>query len=110
MAEFYRKKKKVCQMCAGKSVDYKDPEILRKYIKSPRVVNVAKKYFNCSDIKGVELEDQNNELHWESRILLGEIMTIEGYEPEQVLSEFTLAFLEDLGYYKANYYTGGLMQ
>ena len=30
--EFYRKKKKICQMCAGKSVDYKDPEILRKYI------------------------------------------------------------------------------
>lgn len=28
MAEFYRKKKKICQMCAGKS----DPEILRKYI------------------------------------------------------------------------------
>ena len=22
MAEFYRKKKKICQMCAGKSVDY----------------------------------------------------------------------------------------
>ena len=32
MAEFFRKKKKICQMCAGKSVDYKDPEILRKYI------------------------------------------------------------------------------
>ena len=32
MAEFYRKKKKICQMCAGQSVDYKDPEILRKYI------------------------------------------------------------------------------
>ena len=32
MAEFNRKKKKICQMCAGKSVDYKDPEILRKYI------------------------------------------------------------------------------
>ena len=32
MAEFYRKKKKICQMCAGKSVDYKDPGILKKYI------------------------------------------------------------------------------
>ena len=32
MAEFFRKKKKVCQMCAGKSVDYKEPEILKKYI------------------------------------------------------------------------------
>lgn len=32
MAEFYRKKKKVCQMCAGKSVDYKDTMIINKYI------------------------------------------------------------------------------
>ena len=32
MVEFFRKKKKVCQLCAGKSVDYKNPEILRKYI------------------------------------------------------------------------------
>jgi len=33
VAEFYgRKKKKVCQMCLGKSVDYKDVDIIRKYI------------------------------------------------------------------------------
>ena len=31
MAEFYRRKK-VCQMCAGKSVDYKDGAIVSKYI------------------------------------------------------------------------------
>ena len=33
MAEFYVKKpKKVCQLCAGKPVSYKNPEIIRKYI------------------------------------------------------------------------------
>lgn len=32
MAEFYLKKKKICQMCAGKSVDYKDVAIINKYI------------------------------------------------------------------------------
>ena len=32
MAEFYRKKKKICQMCAGKSVDNKDVMIINKYI------------------------------------------------------------------------------
>ena len=32
MAEFYRKKKKVCLMCQGKTFDYKDVDILRKYI------------------------------------------------------------------------------
>ena len=31
MAEFYRRKK-VCQMCAGKTVDYKDVMIVSKYI------------------------------------------------------------------------------
>ena len=32
MAEFRRKKKKICQMCAGKSVDYTDVMIINKYI------------------------------------------------------------------------------
>jgi small subunit ribosomal protein S18 len=32
MGEPFRRKKKICQMCAGKTVDYKDVEIIRKYI------------------------------------------------------------------------------
>ena len=32
MAEFYRKKKKVCQMCAGRNVDYKDVETIKRYV------------------------------------------------------------------------------
>ena len=32
MAEFYRKKKKVCYMCTGKDINYKDVDTLRKYI------------------------------------------------------------------------------
>ena len=32
MAEFYKKKKKVCYMCTGKDMDYKDVETLKKYI------------------------------------------------------------------------------
>ena len=32
MTEFYRKKKKVCYMCAGKTFDYKDVDVLRKYV------------------------------------------------------------------------------
>ena len=31
MAEFFRKKKKVCYMCAGHDVDYKDVETLKKF-------------------------------------------------------------------------------
>ena len=32
MAEFFRRKKKICQMCAGKSVKYSDVPIISKYI------------------------------------------------------------------------------
>lgn len=32
MTEFFKKKKKICYMCAGKDIDYKNVEILKKYI------------------------------------------------------------------------------
>ena len=88
--------------------------INRTYIITPKVMELAKKYYNCDYIIGLELEDQdeneNPGSHWESRILLGEIMNSEQYNPEIVLSEFTLALLEDSSWYKVNYYTGGLMR
>ena len=37
-------------------------------------------------------------------------MNSEHYSLEMVISEFTLALLEDSGWYKVNYYTGGLMR
>ena len=32
MAEFQKKRKKICHMCAGKTVNYKDVAIISKYI------------------------------------------------------------------------------
>ena len=88
--------------------------IERYYINSTKVINVAKKYFNCENVIGVELENYGDTgtagSHWEARLLLGDYMNGIIYEEEQVISEFTLALLEDTGYYKANYYTGGLMR
>ena len=88
--------------------------VMRTYINSSKVLEVARKYFNCSDLEGVELEDYGGEgtagSHWEARILLGDYMNGFAYTEEMVVSEFTLALLEDTGYYKANYYTGGLMR
>ena len=88
--------------------------INRTYINSTKVLEVAKKYFNCSDIQGIELENYGGEgtagSHWEARILLGDYMNGVIYTEEQVISEFTLALLEDSEYYKANYFTGGLMR
>ncbi|MDD3391944.1 MAG: 30S ribosomal protein S18 [Bacilli bacterium] len=36
MAEYYKKKKKICQMCAGKPVDYKNVEIIKKYVSADK--------------------------------------------------------------------------
>ena len=84
-------------------------------ISSEKVLEKAKLYYGCNNIRGLEIKttdsdfcDQN--LHWEERILLGEYMTAELYYPDQYISEFTLALLEDLGWYEVNYYTGGLMR
>ena len=88
--------------------------VLRSYINSAKVLEVARKYFNCSSIDGVELEEYGGEgtvgSHWEARILLGDYMNGVTYNEEEVISEFTLALLEDSTYYKPNYYTGGLMR
>ncbi|MBR3672722.1 MAG: hypothetical protein IKN65_00290, partial [Clostridia bacterium] len=88
--------------------------INRTYIRTPRVVELAKKYYGCEDVKGVGLENQGTGgsalSHWEARLLLGEYMTSEMYQDELAISEFTLALLEDTNWFKANYYTGGLMR
>ena len=87
---------------------------IRNLIVTPTVKEVAKKYYNCSNIMGVELEDQGGtgsaSSHWEQRILLGDYMGAVIYQEEMTISEITLALLEDSGWYKANYYTGGLMR
>lgn len=48
MAEFYRKKKKVCMMCTGKTVNYKDPETLRKYINEKGKILPRRVTGNCA--------------------------------------------------------------
>ena len=83
------------------------------YVNGNNVKKKAIEYFNCPKLDGVELEDVNgteNMIHWSQRILLGDYMISEFYYSEQAISEITLALLEDLGYYKVNYYTGGLMR
>ena len=92
-------------------------DVNNKYIMTkdnyPRVIDYAKKYFTCEDedIK-IELEvDKDGNIHWPSRLLLGEYMTKFNYYEEQVISGFTLAYFEGLDYIKIKKkYTGGLMR
>ena len=86
----------------------------RRFLNSTKLIHTAKKYFNCDEIDGIPLEEGGGNgtisSHWEEKIFLGELMCGAIYPPEQSFSEFTLSLLEDLGYYKVNYYTGGLMK
>ena len=73
------------------------------------VIKYAKKHFNCDNIEGIELENQVGGTHWEARIMLGDYMIGVDYS-EIAISEISLALLEDSGWYKINYYTGGLFR
>jgi hypothetical protein len=92
--------------------------IIRKQIiyKSQRILELARGYFgNNINIEGLELgnttdSEELGNSHWEGRFLLGDIMTTNLYFQDQVISDFTLALLEDTGWYKINKYTGGLMR
>ncbi len=48
MAEFRRKKKRICQMCAGKSVDYKDVPIITKYINAEGKIENRRRTGACA--------------------------------------------------------------
>ena len=48
MADFYRKKKKVCMMCTGKNVDYKDIDTLKRYINEKGKILPRRVTGNCA--------------------------------------------------------------
>ena len=100
----------------------------RLLLSSPKVLSMARRHFNCETIRGIELENQEydwmtNKIrienrfikldqygnHWDARIMLTDYMTATHYD-ESVISEITLALFEDSGFYKVNYYTGGLFR
>ena len=49
MPEFNRKKKKVCFMCTGKDVDWKDTEALKKYINEKGKILPRRVTGNCAE-------------------------------------------------------------
>ena len=83
------------------------------YISSPKVLEQARKHFGCDNLRGIVLEDQGGVgsigSHWESRYMLGDYMISTNY-PDVAISDITLALFEDSGFYKVNYYSGGLFK
>lgn len=87
--------------------------VMRTLIQTPKVLKIAREYYGCPTLAGVEVEDQGGEgtagSHWEARTMLGDYMIGVNYA-EAVISEITLGLFEDSGWYKVNYYTGGLFR
>ena len=83
------------------------------YIISPKAVAKAREHFDCSSITRIPLENQGGTgsvgSHWESRYMLGDYMISTDY-PDQAISDITLGLFEDSGFYKVNYYSGGLFK
>ena len=83
------------------------------FINSPRVLTAARQHFNCTTLNGIPLENQGSEgsagSHWESRYMLGDYMISTDYM-DTTLSDITLALFEDSGFYKVEYYSGGLFK
>ncbi|KAL6744540.1 hypothetical protein Aduo_017463 [Ancylostoma duodenale] len=75
-------------------------------IVSPRVREEARKFFNCPDLEGAELESQGGGgsafAHWEKRIFEEEGMCAVATTYNS-FSRITLALFEDSGWYKVNY-------
>jgi leishmanolysin len=72
----------------------------------PNVVAAAQKYYNCSNVTAMELENQGATAsigsHWDTRSLGDEIMTPSNY-PITYYGEMTAALLEGTGWYKLDH-------
>ena len=76
---------------------------------TPNIAKAAKEHFNCATTIGIELENQPTGdasscwgSHWEQRALNTELMT-PVVDQNSVVSQFTLGFFEDTGWYEPDY-------
>jgi leishmanolysin len=74
-------------------------------VKTPNLLAMARQYFDCPTLEGLPLEDgggagtEGN--HWEKRVMMNEFMT-GSISTNPSLSKFTMAFMQDSGWYVAN--------
>jgi len=78
------------------------------FFKKGRAYELARAYFDCTNSSGTDWNglplmgrpDMGRASHWETRIMRDDVMSYGGYG---VVSSITLAAMEDLGFYLANY-------
>jgi len=75
---------------------------------TPTVRRVVRNHFDCPTMTGARLENQQGTTdcfgsHWDEMLYYTEIMGAVFSQSANVLSPLTLAYLEDSGWYRANY-------
>jgi leishmanolysin-like peptidase len=75
---------------------------------TPTVRRVVRNHFDCPSMTGARLENQQDTTdcfgsHWDEMLYYTEIMGAVFSQSANVLSPLTLAYLEDSGWYRANY-------
>ena len=80
-------------------------------IQTPKVKRFAQNFYNCSTLQGMrvkiyymQMENQGGDGtkygHWEKRVVLSELMSGAIESGEFLLTDLTLAFMEDSGWYR----------
>ena len=88
-----------------------------KYVVSPRVLAEARAQFGCDSLVGAALENEGGvgsaNAHWEYRLYQGELMVatnlFAAYGKPATMSRLTLAFMEDTGWYDADWGAAGFL-
>jgi hypothetical protein len=74
-------------------------------IRSPKVLDFARKHFNCPSMDGAPVEDDGGSgsagSHWE-KVVFGNEMMVANTVANPVNSEFTMRLMEDSGWYQIN--------
>ncbi|EGR33695.1 leishmanolysin family protein, putative [Ichthyophthirius multifiliis] len=90
---------------------YVEPTIKKKFreidtlfLKTPKVLQFARKYFNCPSLTGVPLENLGGpgsaNSHWKNTIINGEYMNSQQQPLQSYFSGFTANLLRDTGFYE----------
>eukprot|EP00899_Mesostigma_viride_P012751 jgi/Mesvir1/21477/Mv03929-RA.1 len=80
---------------------------------TPKVAEKAREQYACPSMTGMETENHGGEgtvgSHWEQRLMFGDVMT-GVISTDQMVSNITLALLEDTGWYLPQYSKAGILR
>ncbi|EGR32695.1 leishmanolysin family protein, putative [Ichthyophthirius multifiliis] len=90
---------------------YPEPTLKKKlrgidtlFLKTPKVLQFARKYFNCPALTGVPLENLGGpgsiNSHWKNTIINSEYMNSQQQSVQSYFSGFTANLLRDTGFYE----------